>query len=453
MTTNQERIEATRYQSLGLIANPFLLTRPDRNIEVGVSLEIQAAANRLLIAISAAADADRAKPIVVTKTNEIPTAYPSSAVAEVEAALINDDSLNVVHAYIQLYMMRKGRVRSTLGIAGERVAFRSFDKTLARYISQIIDEPDEQLASFQLAGPDALEVFAKRFHEDPLGVTVEYFGTPRIEKRPDLARVADIRLASLEADTEESDGSVEIDSTVGEAPGTGVGLTAEDDADEHEQQIIVDYLIEYTSAHLSTVVARGLRLYRERGLAAMAAEWKVTKAPRKTLGAVAHLATARFRKLAIIYDGFENWEQIPEDLRRTIVVTLSDMRWMLDRDAVFVLLLEEGGVPELEEQFSAGTHLRWDFPWLAKLQQQPDVLEEAVAESWLSAASLPNGNLTMNDSGLSMLVEKANGSLEKFVTMASAAIEDAAQRGAVTVDGMAVAAGVCAADQEQTSHD
>ena len=46
----------------------------------------------------------------------------------------SDDSLNVVHAYIQLYMMRKGRVRSTLGAVGERIAFRSFDETLASYV-------------------------------------------------------------------------------------------------------------------------------------------------------------------------------------------------------------------------------------------------------------------------------------------------------------------------------
>ena len=48
---------------------------------------------------------------------------------------------------------------------------------------------------------------------------------------------------------------------------------------------VLDYLIEYTRAHLSPVIARGLRMYRERGLSALAEELKITKAPRKTLAA------------------------------------------------------------------------------------------------------------------------------------------------------------------------
>jgi len=440
VTTNPEiRRDAARYRPLGLIANPFVAPVQD-GASVGAALEVAAASNRLLAAIAAAASADEPKPIVVTKSNEVPSSYPLRAIGNVEAALINDDSLNVVHAYIQLYMMRKGRVRSTLGIVGERVAFRSFDETLARYIANVIDEPDDQLASYHVLGPDRLSEFADAFNADPVAVTTEYFGTPEIERRPELAKVADIRLTSLDADAEESETSLEIDATVGHAPGTGVGLPAADEL-ELRRQAVVDYLIEYTATHLSKVVARGLRIYRERGLAAMATEWKITKAPRKTLAAISALASVRFDKLAVIYDGFESWMQIEPELRHTIVLTIAEMRWLLSGTAVFVLLLEEGGVPEVEEQFAAGTHIKWDFPALVPLQAAPDELDGGIIDAWIEAATISGSPLTMADSTLSALSQDANSSLGAFVTMASAAVENAAGRGIGILDDEALAAG------------
>jgi len=444
VTPNSEgHYNVERYRPLGLIANPFRAPEMD-GATIGTALEVQAASNKLLAAIAAASAANQPKPIVVTKTLDVPTSYPMRAISNVEADLIHDDTLNVVHAYIQLYMMRKGRVRSTLGVVGERVAFRAFDRTLACYIEHVLDNPDDQLASYQVLGPQGLAEFAEKFAADPVAVTVEYFGEPEVEKREDLARVADIRLSGLDMDTEESETSAEVDSTVGDAPGTGVGLPAADEA-ELERQSVIDYIIEYAATHLSKVVARGLRMYRERGLAAMSTEWKITKAPRKTLAAIAEFASARYAKLAIIYDGFENWGQIDEELRRTIVVTLAEMRWMLDKDAVFVLLLEDGGAPELEEQFGAGTQLKWDFPYLVALQSAPDELDETMIDSWLGAASIMDKPLSLQHPVLAALAADANGSLTSFVTMAAAAVEDAAVRGSDNLDEQALAAGRLAA--------
>lgn len=454
MTTNLIHRDAERYRPFGLVANPFLVAQPGR-YPTGISLETQAASNRLLVALAKAKAAERAKPIVVIKSADVPSSYPSNAISAVEAALINDASLNIVHAYIQLYMMRKGRVRSTLGIVGERVAFRSFDETLARYLALVLEEPDDKLASYQVLGADELARFAEAFRADPVGVTDEYFGKPRIEKRPELARVTDIRLSGLEADVEESESSPEIDSSVGDAPGAGVGLASADEADEDDEQkrqAVVDYLIEYTAAHLSKVVARGLRVYRERGMAAMTTEWNITKAPRKTLKAVAEFASARFDKLAVIYDGFDSWAQISEDLRHTIVVTLSEMRWMLERTAVFVLLLEEGVAPELEEQFGAAERIRWDFPALVRVQKDPDVYDAEIVGDWLTAASLSDEtSLTLDDPVLAVLAEKADMKLDPFVTMASAAIENAADRSVSTLDDEALSAGLGALEQEPAS--
>lgn len=439
------RHDIERYRPLGLVANPFVAPRM-RGATVGTALEIRAASNRLMAAIAESASCDKAKPIVVKKSTDIPSAYALRAIGDVQASIGGDESLNVVHAYVQLYMMRKGRVRSTLGAVGERVAFRSFESTLASHIALLLDEPDDQLASYQVLGPEGLAAFADYFSQDPIGVTIEYFGEPGIERRPELARVADIRVASLDIDTDETETSQEVDATIGDAPGTGVGLAAEQDEEEEKRQAVVDYVIEHTSTHMSKVVARGLRMYRERGLAAMSDEWKVTKAPRKTLSAVADLAVGRFDKLAIIYDGFDSWMQIAEEMRHTIVVALSEMRWMLDTSAVFVLLLEDGGVPELEEQFGAGSSISWDFPHLVQLQDEPDALDAGIVDSWLEAARVSASPLSIADAALDSLAVEANGSLEAFVTMAAAAIEDAAERGVEKLDDTAVLAGIQARD-------
>jgi hypothetical protein len=426
------------------VANPFSVDVED-GAALGSALEIAAASNRLLSALVAASREAATRPILVSKTTEVPSSYPLRAIGDVEAVLINDEDLNMLHAYIQLYMMRKGRVRSTLGTVGERLIFRSFPQTLAFYIERVLAEPDDTLASYTVLGPDGLAQFAETFREDPEGVVERYFGTPRIERRRELAKVADIRLVSLEEDVEETDVSAEIDETVGDAPGTGIGLPAADEESD-DTKPVVDYIIEYTAAHLSKVVARALRMYNERGLGAAAAELKVTKAPRKTLGSVVKFARVRFDKVAIIYDGFDNWGAIDPEMRQTIITSLTEMRWLLDGDAVFVFLLERGGVPELEEQFAGGTRLEWDFPWLQKMQKAGDELDMDAVHSWLDSAALSGQAPDL--SALDVLAQGAQGSLTTFVAMASAAVEDAAERGVAKIDDAAVEAGRAAAMRE-----
>ncbi len=110
--------------------------------------------------------------------------------------------------------------------------------------------------------------------------------------------MVDIRHGNFEEDGEEADDSVEIDDTIGDAPGTAALLAASAEKAD-EDSAIIDYLIEYTRAHLSPVFARALRMYKERGLSALAEEIKITKAPRKTLAAAIELGdgalSARWR--------------------------------------------------------------------------------------------------------------------------------------------------------------
>jgi hypothetical protein len=427
--------DVARYRSLGLIGNPFASSGDDE-YGIGVNLEIQAHANLLLSAIDAASRQETPKPILVTKSTNIPDFYSLRAISVVEGALVRDESLNVLHAYIQLYMMRRGRVRSTLGIVGERLAFRSFEKTLAAYVGHVLSEPDTTLASYRALDDGVFAEFEQRFADDPVTAVTDLFGTPELERRAELAEIVDLRLAGLEHDIEESDVSAEIDETVGTAPGAGIELTGVIESDP-----LVDYLLDYTAVHLSKVVARALRAYTERGLAAMSTELRVTKAPRKTLSAVARLAGARFAKTAIIYDGFDNWQAIDREMRQTIVGALSEMRWTLDGLAAFVFLLEDGRVPELEEQFGAGTRLSWEWGSLAKLQQEPDTLDADTIESWLAAASLAgNEPLTLGDPVLAGCLADADGSLVRFATAAAAAIESAVERGLASLDETAAGA-------------
>lgn len=436
------RRDAGYYASIGLVANPFVVT-PEDGIGLGVALEIEAATNSLYALLVDAASQANPKPVLVSK-GAIPSYYPLRAIANLEATLVADERLNVLHAYIQLYMMRKGRVRSTLGVLGERLAFRSFDETLARYLHRVVDSRDEELIERVGVDAAALDEFAAALKRDPAGAVATYFGAPELERRPQLAEVLDIRLASLAADVEEGDSAAEVDDSVGEAPGTGLVLADEPDL---SPDAVVDYLVAYTEKHLSKVLARGLRVYRERGLAALSAELKVTKAPRKTLKALANLASARFDKMAIIYDGFDNWGAIDPELRQTIVTSLTEMRWMLDGQAVFVLLLEAGKVPELEEQFGAATRLDWDFPGLVATQDAPDVLDRTLVDRWLaSAARVASGPMTMDDPVLDALAEDARGSLEHFAAAAALAIEDAAGRGVPALDDEALAAARRASD-------
>ncbi len=63
---------------------------------------------------------------------------------------------------------------------------------------------------------------------------------------------------------------------------------------------------------------------------ALTAELTITKAPRKTLTALVRFARLRFRKIVLIYDGFDNWSATPADIRSQITGTLSELRWMLE---------------------------------------------------------------------------------------------------------------------------
>ncbi|MEI8081413.1 MAG: hypothetical protein WCI74_06155 [Actinomycetes bacterium] len=275
-----------------------------------------------------------------------------------------------------------------------------------------------------------------------------------VERRPELAEVRDSRAIDLISDVDEEDASPEIDSTLGDAPGTEVVLFEEAQAreDDDANQAIADYIIEYAKVHLSPVVSRAIRVYRERGMQSLAIEFTITKAPRKTLAAVLKFARARFDKIALFYDGFDGWISVPDETRKQVVATLADLRWALESDAVLVLMLEQGEVSELEEQFSGGNHLRWDFPGVVAIQESPDGLDADMVDRWFVSAALPGATpFTVREGAMASLFEAADGSLQRFSKKASTAIEDAAERGLDAIDDDALQAGLSAEWEEAAS--
>jgi hypothetical protein len=433
---------SSAYSPLGLIGNPF--RSEGEWAERAVEVATEAEANRLLVALDSAARQDKPKPITVIK-HAIPSQYPLGAVGRAEYVLVNDEELNILHGYIPFFMMRNGRVRSTLRVLGERLAFRSFHRTLACYLGQVLRQPDEELVSFQVLGQERLDAFAEAFAADADSAIGSVFGESEVERRPELAESADLRPVTLETDTTEDEASPELDATVGDAPGAETVLEEAADtlASDDDSGAVLDYIVEHTRAHLSPVIARALRVYHERGLSAMATEFRVTKAPRKTLSALVKFARTRFRKLVLMYDGFGTWGGVPADLRTQVVASLSEIRWLLDGDAVVVLFLEEGGVPELEEQFSGGTRLDWEFSGVRKVFESPDTIDVPMINDWLAGATLPGSvPFDADDPVVAALLNASNGSLSRFVDEMEAAIDDAANRQVSSLDDIAKDAGL-----------
>ena len=445
------RYDIERYRPLGLLANPFLAAASEGRFE-GVELETAAEANALLGAVVSASGQAAPKPIAVIKAAEIPSSYPLRAVGLTERSLATDDGVNVLHAYVQLFMLRLGRVRSIISVVAERLAFRDFDQTLALYIERVLAEPDTELAAYQLLGQDGLEAFAETFAADPLGTTKSVFRGEAVERRPELAELADSRAEDLPSDIDEDETAPELDGTVGDAPANAMLLAQAQEVPEpvDSDRAVVDYIVEHTKVHLSPVIARALRVYRERGQMAMINELKVTKAPKKTLAAIVKFARVRFKKVVLIFDGFDGWYAVPQEMKAQIASAFSEVRWMLEHDAVMVFALEEDRVPELEEQFGHGTRLRWAFDSLQAFEADAEHLDHSVLDRLLARAAAPGTMpLTMQDPVLSRIAQNAKGFTD-FALRAAIATESAADRGVSALDETAEADARAAEPAEAT---
>ena len=136
--------------------------------EPGVACEIDAAGNRLLGAIYKASFEDALKPFWVEKNGELPPSYSLAAMAHAEASLATDDTLNVLYAYVKLFMFKIGVTRATLGVLAERLSFRDFDRRW-RLRGEDSRRARRDPHLVQVLGPDKLAEFAEEFAADPDG--------------------------------------------------------------------------------------------------------------------------------------------------------------------------------------------------------------------------------------------------------------------------------------------
>jgi hypothetical protein len=473
---------APGYRALGVIDNPFK-SRHEGLAQAGgsVALEAHAAATRLMAAIDAEAGTEDTTPVLVRKSATVPTYYNMAGVAETTFALGDNDEIDVLGLYLPLVQMKTGRIRSAVSGIAERMAEDQFDRTLAVYTAALLAEPDESLPEYEGIADLDRDALIAEFEENPIVTAERYFGACESAHRdsaPVEVVIADTvnRGKDLEADPEaadESDEDVPIEegyvapvsmtedemaALMGiDEPDESAALEGAAEADgeveatepeeEPEQpktpeELLVDYVVAHTKAHLSPVIARGIAAYRDSGTVATAQEWKITKAPRKTLAALCELASYRYRRVVLIWDQFDAWNHgMHPEWKIKILSAFTEMRFAMGDNGLLVLMVQEGQAPEVEQQFGTGFVVDWDMPELERLRADPDLLDTEIVGAWVASAVLPDVDEDRGAlQGLDTLIEAADGSLERFQRMASAAVEDAATRGASTLDDQAIAA-------------
>jgi len=449
-TGEGSQVGIAQYRSLGLIGNPFKRVRVREGEGIATSLEIQAGGNRLLAVLDVLADTQEPGLVWVEKSNQRPSFYHRAALIHAEKALINDDDLNILPAYVQLFVARMGRVRSAMNVVAERLSMRAFNQVLVAWVGRIVGEPDQALLEESGAAGEPWERFKEEYAKDPDAAVEDVFGQYHMARRPDELPPIDPRAATQEAEPEETEESPEDDEFYGQIP---PAPTAEEQADA-EKAAVLEYIALYTREHLSRVVARGLRVYARDGASALAEELKITKAPRKTLRALADLAALRYRKVCLIYDDFDSWTLMDEDLRIKYMASLTEIRLRLGANGIMAFLIETDTAPDLESEFGRGERVMWDFPGVDVFGNEGRVFTEEVLEDWIESATLPGREkISLAESGLKGLLDESGDDLTSFCTAAAAAIDDAAARGLTGLDETSLSEGRSARERAARAED
>lgn len=395
------------YRALGLIANPFRLPPKEYGEQAEIRLATRARALQLLAAIEESLAGERPRPVRVLKPSALPAYYPRSSMVTALYELGADSETELLPVYVQMIMMRKGRIRGTLSCLAEMVVARSVDTTIARYAQGCLAQPDPSLREWEAAAELDLQGLLGRFAEEPQATVAEIFGAP-VEVRSDedgelakIMRESGMRQAHQPVDPTEDDGTSEEDAAdklaamVDDSPELPESGEDEEDAETPEQAAaresaaISKYVIAHVKKHLSPVIARGLRTYVESGTAAMSQELKITRAPRKTLTALTRFARLTFRSVVIIYDGFEAWDDVPGDLRSLIVSGLAEVRLALGNDGVVVIAGPDVEAPEIDDQFATAIRVDWAIPEIERVQEFEVPYDPELLAQWLDAATIP----------------------------------------------------------------
>jgi len=427
--TQGSELGSADYRGIGLVGNPF--TEPEQASEagIGVPLAVQAAALRALSAVTEAAAQSRPRPVRVVKCSKIPSGYHMQTTARVIPLLGQSESPRLLPVFVPLFMMRKGRIRGTLSAVSEILAGRSVDLTLASYARAALAQPDTSLPEWESVSAEEVATALARLDEEPAAWVADLFGPPDDVRMPEEDRLPEIDRIMTDAGRRSDDLNpepIEDDATLEAAEGEFESATIVLEPSEAVEALrdpldhpLVSYVIAHAKEHVSPVVARGLRSYVTDGTTGATQEFKITRAPRKTLAALAKFACFRFDKLVIIFDQFEGWETIPEDIRADILGALSEMRFALGPNAVIVVLTSDEGMPEMEEQYAGAIQVHWDFEELIAVQMPDSANDLPTLQLWLDSAAVPGADVT----ALRTRVEEATAGSEDLESAVHAAYE------------------------------
>lgn len=454
---------AEGYRGLGLYTNPLIVPE-DQHVHdsPGARVSIHSASTRMLVALMSAAEQERPRPLWLYRNPRIPTYYGTAATTEMLRILMShDEELRILPVQIGLEMLRESRIRGTLGVIAELVMDKGFGPTLAEWSARAFDDPDTDLPEWVLAGEYDAKQLSAAARENPVDFVNQVFGSIIWERTKgddadSLIRFAGMREANLPANPEESDNSEELqeddalaDVLVTPSEETEEVLSA-GDPESVKNAAIREYVIAFTAKHLSPVVARGIAAFVAQGTFAAAQEIKMTKAPKKTLGALLQFASMYWRSVALIFTRFDPWGMLEQDLRQEFVGAFAQLRLVVgEHHGIIAFAADPAGVPEIAETFPGGETVSLDYPELEAVQEYNAPLDMGIVSEWLRSASIDGVGARVADSPvIKRLADESDGKLDDFIAMAGAAIEDAAVRGVTKLDKKAQAAGIAARPAE-----
>lgn len=395
-------IGSPEYRRLGLLANPFVSPQPHEALRAVDQAVCHADASRLSVAILQEAQAERARPIWVTKSKRLPDYYTRISLSEVLGTVPSCPEINVLIAYVPFVSMRTGRIRSALDALAEKVAGYNFGTTLGYYVAHAFASPDDGLLEEAGLAPNAAVGLAERFASEPALTSAEFFGEDLPERTEgvaadDLMRETSMRIIELEADPEAIDESpseveeeLEEPLDVTKIQDAGDSEDADEAAGPPSAESVRHYAISHARAHLSPIIARAIEAFVENGWYAVGQELKVTRAPRKTLAAIAEFATFRYSKVLILWDQFDGWNAAPDELRLKIAGALAEIRMLLAKSGVLVFLAGSTELLEIQDQFAGAHQVAWSMDPLFE-EFEDDDLPSGLVEYLVEANSLDGG--------------------------------------------------------------
>lgn len=485
MPEHTAQSERPDYTPLGFVANPFPPIDESSSDPLWMRIAVKAAVNRLTSAVMRSSESEHRRPFVVRLSPDIPDYYPRAALNAFLSLSTADPSLSLMSLNIPLEMMRLGRIRGTLAEVSELVSAVQLPETVAAYLIETVRHSDELEAaalsdadtSRHEGDPDAVyeaELHARLrqavadFAEDPYAAMDRYFGaaagaqTGATLAEDDAMHEVYIRQTVLEVDPD-----AETEAAAGEGETNQVALTvgrpstdeapidvADDAPDVVTDADVREELLAHVREDLSPVIARALGTYASWGEGMVAQELKVTKAPRKTLGAILRLMNYRWKRIAILYDRLDAWKLMERETQMEVLAALTELRWIIGEHGAMGVEVVQGEMVEIEEQFAAGEQVDWTLPELERLYGGDFSFDAALVQGWLDSAAI-DGTSALKADGpeLGPVVEACENDVTRFAVMAEVAFRDAATRGVSTLDAAAIDAALASVNVEDSPDD